>query len=65
MFPLLIKPTGLHELFLAEEDVGSVFLDLGKGVMLPGSEIFAVGTGWSRDFQSVVSVYPDTTRRLY
>ena len=57
IFPLLIKPTGLHNLFLAEEHVGLVFSeDFGKGVMLPGSEIFAVGTGWSRDFQSVVSV---------
>ena len=55
MFPLLIKPTGLHDLFLAE-DVGSVFLDFGIGVMLLGSEIFAVGTGWSRDSQSVASV---------
>ena len=61
----MIKPTGLHNLFLAE-DVGSVFSeDFGKRVMLPGSEIFAVGTGWSRDFQSVVSVYPDANRRLH
>ena len=26
--------------------------DFGKRVMLPGSEIFSIGTGWSGDFQS-------------
>ena len=57
MFPLLIKPTGLHDLFLSE-NVGLVFTeDFGKGVMLPGSEIFAVETKWFRDFQSLLFLF--------
>ena len=46
MFSLLIKPTGLHNLFLGEENVGLVFTeDFVKEVMLLNSEIFAIGTG--------------------
>ena len=31
--------------------------DFGKGVMLPGSRIFANGTGWSCDFQSLLFLF--------
>ena len=66
VFPLLIKPTGLHNLFLAEEDVRCVFSEnFGKGVMLPGPEILAVETGCYHHFQSVVYVYLDAKRKLH
>ena len=58
MFSLLIKPTGLHNLFLGEENVGLVFTeDFVKEVMLLNSEIFAIGTGWSHDFQPLFFLF--------
>ena len=54
----MIKPKGLHNLFLGEEVVGSVFSeDFDKRVMLPDSKIFAVGTGWSGYFQSLLFMF--------
>ena len=60
-----LKSTGLQDLFLDEEDFDFFTDNFGKGVMLLGSEIFAAGTRWSRDFQSVVSFYPDAKRRFH
>ena len=58
VFSLWIKPTGLHNLFLDEEDVGLVSTEyFGQGVMLPGYEIFAIGTGWSCDFQFLLFLF--------
>ena len=39
---------------MSEEDGSVSSEDFGKGVMLPGSKIFAVGNGWSRDFPSLL-----------
>ena len=58
VFSLWIKPTGLHNLFLDEEDVGLVSTEyFGQGVMLSGYEIFAIGTGWSCDFQFLLFLF--------
>ena len=59
-----LKSTGLQDLFLDEEDFDFFTDNFGKGVMLLGSEIFAAGTRWSRDFESV-SFYPDAKRRFH